>query len=87
MLDLSSKKPQVREWLTNLLSSDSAISSARAINVGGFFTSTGLMVADFAAKNALDSVNFGAYLTDCAGGFAVSKALDYAQAKKEPQSV
>ena len=71
------------EFLKSILSSEGAISSARLINIGGFITSTGLMVMDFYEKNGLDTANFAAYLTYCAGGFAVSKGLDYLQSKKE----
>lgn len=69
------------EFLNSILSNEGAISSARLINIGGFITSTGLMVMDFHEKNGLDTANFIAYLTYCAGGFAVSKGLDYLQNK------
>ena len=69
------------QYLKNMVSSDATVSSARVINISGFVTSTGLMIADFSAKNALDTANFVAYLTYCAGGFAVSKGLDYLQNK------
>ena len=73
------------QYLKNMVSSDATVSSARVINISGFVTSTGLMIADFVAKNALDTANFGLYLTYCAGGFVASKALDYF--KKEPTNV
>ena len=73
------------QYLKNMVSSDATVSSARVINISGFVTSTGLMIADFSAKNALDTTNFGLYLTYCAGGFVASKALDYF--KKEPTNV
>ena len=60
-----------------MVSSDATVSSARVINISWFVTSTGLMIADFSTKNALDTANFGLYLTYCAGGFVASKALDY----------
>ena len=69
------------EILKSILSNEGVISSARVINIGGFITSTALMVMDFFEKNGLDTANFIAYLTYCAGGFAVSKGLDYLQNK------
>ena len=71
------------EIIKNMISNDSVISSARFINILGFFTATALISYDTYIKVGLDNVNFMSYLTYCAGGFAVSKGLDYLQNKKD----
>ena len=69
------------EYLKNMLQNDSVISSARFINVAGFFTATGLMIHDTILRGLLDSTNFGMYLAYCAGVYGVSKGLDKIQGK------
>lgn len=73
----------MQELVKSMLTNGGVISSARVINVLGFFTATGLIAYDTYLRVALDNVNFTAYLTYCAGGFAVSKTLDYLQDKKD----
>lgn len=70
------------EFFKNMLSNDSVISSARFINIQGYYTATGLIIYDTYLLGHLDNSNFMYYLTYCAGGFAISKGIDYLQGKK-----
>ena len=70
------------EWFKNMLQNDSVVSSARFINVAGFFTATGLMVHDVILRGMMDSTNFGMYLAYCAGVYGVSKGLDMVKGKE-----
>lgn len=71
------------EFFKNMLHNESAISSARFINVAGFFTATSLMVYDTVLRGMLDNANFGMYLAYCGGVYGVSKVLDKVQGGKK----
>jgi len=77
----------MRELFKTMLSNDSGISSARFINILGFFTATALIAYDTYIRSNLDNMNFTAYLAYCAGGFAVSKGLDYLQTRGKNDTV
>lgn len=71
------------DFFKKLITSASEYSSARFINVLGFFTATALIGYDTFLRGHLDDVNFMWYLAYCGGVYGVSKYLE----KKEPTNV
>lgn len=66
---------KIREFLVQIVTPSSTISSARFVNVCGFVVASGLLIFDSITHLSLLTPNFIAYLTYCAGGYAISKGL------------
>lgn len=64
------------EFIKKLITSASEYSSARFINIQGFYTATALIAYDTYLKLHLDDVNFMWYLAYCGGTYGVSKYLE-----------
>ena len=63
------------EWFKQIVSSHSAVSSARLINITGAITGFLLIMFDTLKSGTLDNTAFGIYLAYCAGVYATGKGL------------
>lgn len=73
----------MKEFFKKLISNMSEYSSARFVNIQGFYTATALIATDTFLRGHLDDVNFMWYLAYCGGVYGVSKYLD----KKDSSNV
>ena len=73
------------EWFKQIVSSNSAVSSARLINITGAITGFLLIMFDTLKSGTLDNTAFGIYLAYCAGVYATGKGLAAIDHHKEPK--
>ena len=64
------------EFFKKLITSANEYSSARFINIQGFYTATALIIYDIYLRGHLDDTNFIWYLAYCGGVYGVSKYLE-----------
>lgn len=66
----------MKNYIIEMLSTNSNKSSARLINFMGAILGAMLLAYDTALHGALNSTNYGLFLGYCGVGFTASKALD-----------
>lgn len=66
----------MKKTLSNIVTDNGSISSARVINIGGFVVGTVLLVYHGLWLDKLDAEVFGLYMLYCGGVYGTGKLID-----------